>query len=109
MSIDDFDDSFFVYVNGAVRKEGEYNYGDGMTLQDLLLQAGGLTQKAEGSRVEVSRIMEYDIATIDGRFKNLRVPQESINVFRDIQQSRLHQFRSGGQRQYKYVLYAKMV
>ena len=53
--------------------------------------------------------MEYDIATIDGRFKNLRVPQESINVFRDIQQSRLHQFRSGGQRQYKYVLYAKMV
>ena len=53
--------------------------------------------------------MEYDIATIDGRFKNLRVPQDSINVFRDIQQSRLHQFRSGGQRQYKYVLYAKMV
>ena len=52
--------------------------------------------------------MEYDIATIDGRFRNARIPQESVNVFRDIQQSRLHLFRSGGQRQYKYILYAKM-
>jgi len=34
-----------------------------MTLQDVLLQAGGLTQQAEGSRVEVSRIMDYDISS----------------------------------------------
>ena len=78
LSIDDFDDSFFVYVNGAVRKEGEYNYGDGMTLQDLLLQAGGLTQKAEGSRVEVSRIMEYNIAT--NRLKPKRTIVKSVKI-----------------------------
>jgi len=65
-------------------------------------------QLEEDQTQQTVSAMEYDIATIDGRFKNLRVPQESINVFRDIQQSRLHLFRSGGQRQYKYILYAKM-
>lgn len=50
--------------------------------------------------------MEYDIATIDNRFKEI-VPFEAINCFRDIQQSRLHLFRMKAQRQYKYVLHPK--
>jgi polysaccharide biosynthesis/export protein len=61
LSVDDFDDDFSVSVLGAVRKVGNFDFGDGMTLQDVLLQAGGLTRQAEGSRVEVSRIMDYDI------------------------------------------------
>ena len=63
LSVDDFDDEFFVSVQGAVRGAGEFNFGDGMTLQDILLQAGGLTQQAEASRIEISRIMEYDISS----------------------------------------------
>ena len=63
LSVDDFDDEFSVSVLGAVRKAGSFDFGDGMTLQDVLLQAGGLTQQAEGSRVEVSRIMDYDISS----------------------------------------------
>ena len=63
LSIDDFDDNFSVSVLGAVRAAGEFDFGVGMTLQDVLLQAGGLTQQAEGSRVEVSRIMDYDISS----------------------------------------------
>ena len=51
--------------------------------------------------------MEYDLATIDARFEG-KIPQESINIFRDIQQSRLHLFRMGANRQYKYKLYAKV-
>ena len=62
----------------------------------------------EDQTQETVSAMEYDIATIDGRFKDT-IPQEAINIFRDIQQSRLHLFRMGGQRQYKYILYAKMV
>ena len=61
LSVDDFDDEFSVSVLGAVRKVGSFDFGDGMTLQDVLLQAGGLTRRSEGSRVEVSRIMDYDI------------------------------------------------
>ena len=63
LSVDDFDDDFSVSVLGAVRKAGSFDFGDGMTLQDVLLQAGGLTRQAEGSRVEVSRIMDYDISS----------------------------------------------
>ena len=63
LSIDDFDDEFLVSVLGAVRSAGDFDFGVGMTLQDVLLQAGGLTQQAEGSRVEVSRIMDYDISS----------------------------------------------
>ena len=65
-------------------------------------------QLEEDQTQQTVSAMEYDIATIDSRFQNARIPQESVNVFRDIQQSRLHLFRSGGQRQYKYILYAKM-
>jgi len=63
LSVDDFDDEFSVSVLGAVRKVGSFDFGDGMTLQDVLLQAGGLKRQAEGSRVEVSRIMDYDISS----------------------------------------------
>ena len=63
LSVDDFDDDFSISVLGAVRKAGSFDFGDGMTLQDVLLKAGGLTRQAEGSRVEVSRIMDYDISS----------------------------------------------
>ena len=61
LSVDDFDDEFFVSVYGAVRNPGDFEFGVGMTLQDILLQSGGMTQKAEGSKIEVSRIMDYDV------------------------------------------------
>jgi protein involved in polysaccharide export with SLBB domain len=63
LSIDDFDDEFYVSVLGAVRKPGSFDFGDGMTLQDILLKSGGLLRQAEGSRVEISRIMDYDISS----------------------------------------------
>lgn len=63
LSNKDFDDFFSVSVLGAVRHPSEFDYGEGMSLQDLLLQAGGLKQEAEGSRVEISRIMNYDISS----------------------------------------------
>ncbi len=63
LSVDDFDDKFTVAVLGAVRSADVFEFGIGMTLQDVLLQAGDLTQQAEGSRIEVSRIMDYDISS----------------------------------------------
>jgi len=63
LSLSDFDDEFSVLVLGAVRSAGEFDFGVGMTLQDVLLQAGGLNRQAEGSRVEVTRIMDYDISS----------------------------------------------
>ena len=62
LSSDDFDDEFTVSVFGEVRSPGDFEYGEGMTLQDVLIQSKGITKKAEGSRIEVSRIMDYDLS-----------------------------------------------
>ena len=72
LSIDDFDDDFQISVNGAVRNPGSFNYGDGMNLQSALFLSGGLTQNSEGSRVEISRIMEYNIG------KNKLKPRRTV-------------------------------
>ena len=61
LSVDDFEDNFSVSALGAVRKSGIYDFGIGMTLKDLLLQAGGLSRYAEGSKIEISRAMDFDI------------------------------------------------
>ncbi len=77
-SVDDFEDRFFVSVDGAVRLAGEFDFGIGMTLQDALIQAGGLKQQAEGSRVEVSRIMDYD--TSSNKLKPIRTIVKKIKI-----------------------------
>jgi len=85
LSIDDFDDEFSVSVLGAVRSGGEFDFGVGMTLQDVLLQAGGLSQQAEGSRVEVSRIMDYDISS--NKLKPRRAVVKTISIGEDLELS----------------------
>jgi protein involved in polysaccharide export with SLBB domain len=82
LSVDDFDDNFLVSVLGAVRNSGDFDFGVGMTLQDVLLQAGGLTQQAEGSRIEVSRIMEYDISS--NKLKPRRTIVKTIKIGEDL-------------------------
>lgn len=51
----EFDISEPVSLRGAVHKPGEYQYTPGMTLLDLLAQAGGLSFGAESGRIELSR------------------------------------------------------
>ena len=82
LSVDDFDDEFSVSVFGAVRKSGEFDFGVGMTLQDILLQAGGFTQQAEGSKIEVSRIMDYDISL--NKLKPKRAVVKNIKIGDDL-------------------------
>ena len=82
LSIDDFDDDFYISVQGAVRSGGDFDYGDGMSLQSALFLAGGLTQQAEGSRVEVSRIMEYDINT--NKLKPRRAVVKNVIIGNDL-------------------------
>ncbi len=46
---------FFVSIYGPVRNEGLYNYGNNMTLQNLVDAAGGLQFITAGTKVEVVR------------------------------------------------------
>jgi protein involved in polysaccharide export with SLBB domain len=56
-SIFDLRDQYAVTIEGAVRTPGSYKYADSMTLEDLIMQAGGFAQGASAMRVEVSRRM----------------------------------------------------
>ena len=78
LSVDDFEDNFSVSVIGAVRKSGIYDFGIGMTLKDLLLQAGGLSRYAEGSKIEISRAMDFDIK--NNKLEPIRSTVKNIKI-----------------------------
>lgn len=62
-SIRDLRDDYNVYIQGEVRKPGYYGYSDSMTLKDILLQAGGLTDAAYPQKIEVARLIKRDTLT----------------------------------------------
>ena len=82
LSLNDFDDEFFVSVFGEVRSSGDFDFGVSMNLQDVLLKAGGMTQKAQGSKIEVSRVMDYDISS--NKLEPRRVVVKNIQVGDDL-------------------------
>ncbi|WP_367773623.1 SLBB domain-containing protein [Flavobacterium sp. WC2421] len=55
-SILDFVDEYKITIDGEIKKPGVYDYYEGLTLNDLLVQAGGLTGSAS-KRVEVARMI----------------------------------------------------
>ena len=54
-SIYDLQEKFTVSIFGAVDSAAAYPYKKGMTVEDLIVEAGGLTYNASMQRVEVSR------------------------------------------------------
>jgi protein involved in polysaccharide export with SLBB domain len=54
-SIYDLREEFYISVGGAVRSPGNYPFMQGMTVEDLILEAGGLLESADISTVEVAR------------------------------------------------------
>lgn len=57
-SIFDLKEEFSVRIDGEVRNPGIFDYAAGMTLEDLIMQAGGLRESASTKRIEVSRRMK---------------------------------------------------
>ena len=58
-SILDFVEEYKITIDGEIKKPGVYVYQDNLTLNDLLVQAGGLTGSAS-KRVEVARMIKSD-------------------------------------------------
>jgi protein involved in polysaccharide export with SLBB domain len=54
-SVLSLDDRFTVYIGGEVRKPDSYPYADNMRLEDIILQAGGITEAASTARIDVYR------------------------------------------------------
>lgn len=62
-SIFDLRDEYYVSVQGEVRNPGFYNYGNNLSLKDLIVQAGGLADGAYTRRIEVARLIKRDTLT----------------------------------------------
>jgi protein involved in polysaccharide export with SLBB domain len=58
-SILDFKEEYKITIDGEIKKPGVYDYHDNLMLNDLLVQAGGLTGSAS-KRVEVARMIKSD-------------------------------------------------
>jgi protein involved in polysaccharide export with SLBB domain len=58
-SILDFEEEFTITINGEIKKPGVYQYYDNLTLNDVLVQAGGLSGSAS-KRVEIARMIQSE-------------------------------------------------
>ncbi|MCA6498071.1 MAG: SLBB domain-containing protein, partial [Chitinophagaceae bacterium] len=61
-SVQELRDSFQVSIQGEVRLPGKFDFASGLSLKDLIVQAGGLTDAAYKS-VEIARLVQRDSLT----------------------------------------------
>lgn len=66
-----------VYVNGEVKKAGDYPYEKGLTIHKIITMAGGFTDKAAIGRTKVLRI-------VNGEEQSVRVNLDAIVLPEDI-------------------------
>ena len=64
-SIHDLEDRGNITVHGEVAQPDSYPYADNMTLEDLIIQAGGLKEAASTVRIDVSRRIKNPRSTAD--------------------------------------------
>lgn len=62
-SIYDLNDSISVNISGAVRNPGRYPYATNMSVEDIILRAGGLKEEASLARVDVYRRIKDPYST----------------------------------------------
>lgn len=58
-SVNDFKEKYSVTVNGEIKKPGIYDYHKNLSLNDLLIQAGGLLSSAS-KNVEIARMVKSE-------------------------------------------------
>jgi polysaccharide export outer membrane protein len=78
-SVAEFRPTRYVAINGAVRKSGRYPYREGMTVRDLVLEAGGLEQSALLNEARIARLPEDRTGTVTAR--EFSVPLDSSYLF----------------------------
>jgi protein involved in polysaccharide export with SLBB domain len=77
-SILDFREEYKVTIDGEVKKPGVYAYFENLTLNDLIVQVGGLTGSAS-KRVEIARMVKSDVIN-DSDSKRIELVQLEITT-----------------------------
>lgn len=63
-SILDFKEDYTISIDGEVKKPGTYDYFDKLSLNDVIVQAGGITGAAS-KRVEIARMMKSELEDVN--------------------------------------------
>jgi protein involved in polysaccharide export with SLBB domain len=77
-SILDFREEYKVTIDGEVKQPGVYAYFENLTLNDLIVQVGGLTGSAS-KRVEIARMVKSDVIN-DSDPKRIELVQLEITT-----------------------------
>jgi protein involved in polysaccharide export with SLBB domain len=79
-SVLDFVEEYKVTIDGEIKKKGVYDYHDKLTLNDLIIEAGGLTGSAS-KKVEIARMMKSeeidDSNPLKAQLFNIEISAES--------------------------------
>lgn len=65
-SIFDMKEEYSVQIDGEVRRPGTFTFVENTTVEDLILQAGGLMESASLARIEVARRIKNNMAESTG-------------------------------------------
>lgn len=77
----------YVAIAGAVRDGGRFRYREGMTLRDLTLLAGGLSEGALVDEAEIARLPEERTAGVTARTVRVRLDSSYVTADGDDQRT----------------------
>jgi len=69
-----------VYVNGEVKRAGDFPYERGLTVHKVITLAGGLTDKAAASRIRVLRMVNGKELAVEVQLENGVQPEDIVVV-----------------------------
>jgi polysaccharide export outer membrane protein len=69
-----------IYLNGEVRRPGDYMYEKGLTVHKAISMAGGFTEKAAEGRTKVLRVINGQEETIRVKLDDPVHPNDIIVV-----------------------------
>lgn len=75
-SIYDLNEEYFVQISGEVSEQGVYPFFKQMTVQDLIVLAGGFKESASKSQIEISRRNTSDDISINSEIISIPVDEE---------------------------------
>jgi polysaccharide export outer membrane protein len=69
-----------VYVNGEVKRAGDYAYERGLTVHKAITMAGGLTDKAAAGSIKILRMVNGKEQQIEVQLDNGVLPEDIVVV-----------------------------
>ncbi|GAB3318853.1 SLBB domain-containing protein [Larkinella ripae] len=78
LSYSDLREKRLVWLQGAVNKPGEFEYADSMSVANLIVLAGGFSEGATASRIEIARRLRNDTTGLPSN-QNIRIFQFDLD------------------------------